>query len=188
MKLSSGLAKKFFNEGSLSELEAEQKARQILSKTTLTGLARRLFEDGLLGEKEADDAFRESLKERGSTFVSYLVDKKLVNPKEVAHSASREFGVPLIDIDTVELDTELIKKIGENILNTYKVIPLYERGTRKLFVAVSDPTNLPALDAIKFHTKMNVEPILVEENKLAKIIEKSKEVFDTSMADLDLDD
>ena len=130
MKLSSGLAKKFFKDGSLSELDAEKKAKQMLSKTTLIGLARRLFEDGLLEEKEADEAFRESLKVRGMTFVSYLVSKKLVNPKEVAHSASKEFGVPMINIDSVALDSELIKKIGEHILKTYKVIPLFERGTR----------------------------------------------------------
>jgi len=179
----SGLCLKFFVEDSLTIIEAEQKAKKILDDTKLTGLARRLFADCLLSEKEADDAFKKALKIQGTTFVDYLVGHKILNAKEIAHSAAREFGVPLINIDELSLNVELVKKIDENILKKHKVIPIFERNKR-LFIAISDPTNLPALDAVKFHTGMSIEPILVEEDKLLQWVEKTVEIFDVSVSDL----
>jgi type IV pilus assembly protein PilB len=156
--------------------------------TTLAGLARKVVEYGLLTPEQAEEAFNQSLKERKS-FVTYVVENKLIsNCRELALAAAEEFGWPVVDIDTIDLNPDTIKKIDEKLLKKHKALPIFERGKR-LFVAVSDPTNLPALDEIRFHTKMNTEPVVVEEDKLAKVIERALEVFDTSMKDLggDLD-
>lgn len=152
------------------------------SKVILNGLARKLVNDNLLSEDKAGEAFDESLKQRKS-FVSYIVENKLVSSREVALAAAEEFGVPLIDIESVDLNPEIIKLVNEGLLNKNKTLPIFTRGKR-LFVAVSDPTNLPALDEIKFHTKMNTEAILAEEDRLNKVIERALEMFDTSMNDL----
>ncbi|EIJ43807.1 type IV-A pilus assembly ATPase PilB [Beggiatoa alba B18LD] len=153
------------------------------SKVILTGLARKLVTENLLTEAVAEQAFEEALKTRIS-FASYIVEKKLLGSKEVAHAASEELGVPLVDIENVELNPEVIKLIDEKLLKKHRTLPIYKRGNR-LFVAMSDPTNFPALDEIKFQTKMNTEAILVEEDKLIKLMEKVAELFDTSMKGLD---
>jgi type IV pilus assembly protein PilB len=152
------------------------------SKIILTGLARRLVDDGFLKQEDAEEAFEKSLATR-TPFVSYVVEKKLVGSREIAFAAAEEFGVPLVDIESVELNTEIIKLIDEKLIRKHKVLPMYKRGNR-LFVAMSDPTNLNALDEIKFSTKTHTEVILVEDDKLGKIIERSLEVFDNTMKDL----
>ncbi|TXK95978.1 type IV-A pilus assembly ATPase PilB, partial [Methylococcaceae bacterium HT1] len=69
----------------------------------------------------------------------------------------------------------------------HHALPLFQRGNR-LFIALSDPTNIQALDDIKFHTRLNTETILVEEDKLTRAIESFIDAADTSMDDLlDLD-
>jgi type IV pilus assembly protein PilB len=152
------------------------------SKIILTGLARRLVDDGFLKQEDAEEAFEKSLASR-IPFVSYVVEKKLVGSREIAFAAAEEFGVPLVDIESVELNTEIIKLIDEKLIRKHKVLPMYKRGNR-LFVAMSDPTNLNALDEIKFSTKTHTEVILVEDDKLNKLIERSLEVFDNTMKDL----
>ncbi len=152
-------------------------------KNNLTGMARKLVIDGLLSEIEAETAFDNSLTTR-IPFVTYLVNQKLVTSLDIALAAAEEFGVPLVDIESLELNPDTIKLIDQKLLVEHKAIPLFQRGSR-LFVALSDPTKLPALEAIKFRTKMHTEVILAEEDKLNKVIERTLELFDTSMQDLE---
>lgn len=135
----------------------------------LSGLARRLVEDNLLEEDAARNATEEARKNR-IPFVSHLVQNEIVNAKDIAMSASEEFGTPLLDINT--LDPEVIPKnlVDEKLIRANHAIPIFHRGNR-LFVAVSDPTNRTGLDEIKFQTGISTEEVLVEENKLASFIE-----------------
>lgn len=158
-------------------------------KTNLSGLGRRLVMDGILAEEPAQKAFQEAIKNR-QPFVALLVEKKLAKPADIANAASAEFGVPMLDLGAVEIDTEVVKLVDSKLVQKHHALPIFRRGKR-LFVAISDPTNLAAMDEIKFHTGMTVEPIVVEEDKLQKTIEKALEAADTSMQDLaggDLDD
>ncbi len=158
-------------------------------KTNLSGLGRRLVMDGILAEEPAQKAFQEAIKNR-QPFVALLVEKKLAKPADIANAASAEFGVPMLDLGAVEIDTDIVKLVDSKLVQKHHALPIFRRGKR-LFVAISDPTNLAALDEIKFHTGMTVEPIVVEEDKLQKTIEKALEAADTSMQDLaggDLDD
>ncbi len=160
------------------------------AQMTLNGLARRLVNDGHLAETDALRAQEESDKKK-LPLVSYLVEKKLLDGKIIATSASEEFGIPVFDIGAIELETEITKLVDEKLIRKHRALPLYKRGNR-LFVAVSDPTNLTALDEIKFHVGANTEAVLVEENKLKDVIEKAMAGADTSLADMsgdgDLDD
>ncbi len=135
----------------------------------LSGLARRLVEDELLDEGAARSASEEARKTR-VPFVTHLVQNNIVSARDIANSASEEFGTPLFDITT--LDPEVIPKnlVDEKLIRTNHAIPIFHRGNR-LFVAVSDPTNRQGLDEIKFQTGITTEEILVEENRLAGFIE-----------------
>jgi len=155
----------------------------------LGGLARKLVLDGHLQEAKAAEAQTTALKEKIS-FVTYLVSKNLVKGRVVAGAASEEFGVPVLDIDCIDIDPEVVKLVSEKLIRKHSTLPIFKRGSR-LYVAVSDPTNLQGLDEIKFQAGMGTEPILVEDNKLLKNIDRALEASETSMADLgdtDLDD
>ncbi len=155
-------------------------------KTNLTGLPRRLVAAGLLSEADAADAQRDAAAEK-LLLVSHLVRNKKLNARAVASAASEEFGVPAVDLDAVDLAQAPLKEVEAALIEKHHALPLFKRG-RKLFVGVSDPTNLQALDEIKFKTGMTVDAVIVEEDKLAKGIERAVQAMDTSMKDLAGDD
>ena len=155
-------------------------------KINLSGLARKLVLDGLLEEAAAQEHFQGALKKK-QPFVAYLVENDLVPSSEIALAASQEFGVPLLDIDFLELDIDFVKLIKEDLIKKHHALPIFKRGKR-LYIALSDPTNLQALDEIKFAVGMNTEAILVEEDKLAKLIDKTLEEMDGGLGDMDDDD
>jgi type IV pilus assembly protein PilB len=153
------------------------------TKSPLTGLARMLVIEGLIGEQDAQQAVQ-SATEQKVALVSYLVEKKLVSARDIAHAASVEFGVPVMDINALDIDPEAIKLVKEEIMRRHHALPLFKRGS-KLFVAISDPTNLKALDDIRFQVGGTTEQILVEEDKLVKVLEKALEAADTGLGDMD---
>ena len=148
----------------------------------LGGHARRLVMDGLLDEATALEAHEKSIKKR-QHFVSYLVSNKILNGSEIALSGSQEFGVPLLDLDVMDLESAPVSLVSDKLIHQHHALPLFKRGSR-LYIAVSDPTNLAAIDEFKFHTGVNTEAVLVEEEKLEKIIEEALEKMDTTMSDL----
>ncbi|HSG65928.1 MAG TPA: type IV-A pilus assembly ATPase PilB [Gammaproteobacteria bacterium] len=152
----------------------------------LTGLPRRLVQDGVVTEEAVNQAL-EATKEKGSSLVAYLVSNDLGNPRKIAVAAAHEFGVPLLDLDAVALDLDVVKLVSEKLLTRYRVLPLLQRGKR-LYVGVSDPTNLQALDDIGFQTSLRVEPIVVEQDKLDMRVGKAIEAVDTSMSSFQEDD
>jgi len=148
----------------------------------LGGLARRLVQDNMLSEQDARKAHEQALRQKAH-FVSYVVENKLVKAFDVATAASHEFGVPLFDLGALDINGAPVQLVNEKLIRKHHALPLFKRGNR-LFLGVSDPTNLRALDEIKFHTALIAEAILVEEDKLAKAIETSLDAQDTSMSDL----
>lgn len=155
----------------------------------LSGLARRLVSDGLISESDALSA-QLAAKEAKQALVSYLVNNKLIASKDIASVASQEFGVPLFDIDAMNVDLFATEAIQEKLIRQHNALPLYQRGNR-LFVAVSDPTNLQALDEFQFNTGINTYAVLIDELKLSHAIEraldKSNEQLD-DFGDAELDD
>ncbi|MGB5438748.1 MAG: type IV-A pilus assembly ATPase PilB [Gammaproteobacteria bacterium] len=148
----------------------------------LSGLARRLVMDGLLDETVATTAHEAALKKR-THFVSYLVENKILKSQDIAWSGSQEFGVPLFDITTMDMESAPVKLVSEKLIRQHNALPLFKRGNR-LFIAVSDPTNLAAVDEFKFHTGINTEAVLVEEDQLQKVMEKALDAMDTTMSEL----
>ena len=156
------------------------------NRVPLSGLARKLVSDGLLDEQAAIRAFQDALSTR-VPFVKYLIDHKLAESKVIAHAAAHEFGVPLLDIEALEIDPEIVKLVSVELIQRHHALPIFKRGNR-VYIAVSDPTNLQALDEIKFHIGANTDAVLVEESKLAKAIEKSLEAADTGLGNMEESD
>ena len=155
------------------------------AQMSLNGLARKLVLDGLLAEPDALKAQTEATRKK-MPLVSYLVESKLVGSKDLANAAAHEFGLPLLDISGIEIDPETTKLVDEKLVRQHHGLPIFKRGNR-LFIAVSDPTNLIALDEIKFHAGTNTEAVLVEEDKLNIVIEKAMSDSDTTLQELDGD-
>ncbi len=156
----------------------------------MQGLPLRLIQDGLIDERSMTQAMAAAAESK-SNIVSYLVQNSLAQARDIAIAASQEFGVPLLDLDAIAPDLDTVKLVSDKLLAKHRVLPLVRRGKR-LFVAVSDPTNLHALDEIKFQTGLSVEAVVVEEDKLQRIASKAMEQVDTQMPalgddDLDLD-
>ena len=152
------------------------------SEVNLSGLARCLIQDSLLTEEEATKAYSAALKDK-QPFVSYLVEKKIIDSSEIAMSASKGFGVPIFNLEAMDLEMAPNDEVPEKLIRTHHMLPLFKRGNR-LFLAVSDPTNHQGLDEIRFNTGLATEAILVEDDVLGKTIEKVLEAQDTSMSDM----
>jgi len=156
----------------------------------LSGLARRLVSDGLLSNDDALSA-QASAKEASQAFVTYLVNNKLTSSADIAVVSSQEFGVPLFDIDTMNMELAATGLIQEKLIRQHNALPLFQRGNR-LYVALSDPTNLRALEEFQFNTGINTYPVLVDEQNLSTAIERaldsSADVLDDDFGDAELDD
>jgi type IV pilus assembly protein PilB len=156
------------------------------SQSNLSGLPRRLVQDGIVSEEDIQTA-AEAARKAKEPLVSYLVEKELADPRAIAVAAAHEFGVPLLDIDAIEIEVETLRAVDQKLLTKHRVLPLMMRGKR-LFLGVSDPTNLQAIDDVQFQTSLRIDPVVVEESKLMERISKALEAVDTSMSSFDDDD
>jgi len=159
---------------------------QFIAKSGLQGLPQRLVADGLVSDTQMVEAIN-AANERRVSIVSYLVEHNVADAREISIAASQEFGAPLLDLDAIQPDLDTVRVVSEKILRKHRVMPLVKRGKR-LFVAISDPTNLHALDEVKFATGFSVEAVVVEEDKLNRLLTHSLEQVDTSMPELAGDD
>ena len=152
----------------------------------LSGLAGRLVAEGLIEAQAASQAQKDASLER-MPYVQYLVEKKGVNSQRLAEVASQEFGVPLFDIDAFNLTFLPDGLVDTALVTKHHALPLFRRGNR-LFIAVSDPTNLAALDEIKFHTGINTDAVLIEDRGLTQAIAEwvdSQDQLGDGLSDLD---
>ena len=162
------------------------KYRIMAVELQLNGLSRKLVSNGLLKEEQAIDALKSSIEEK-VPFTRYLVTNKIMDADKVAMEASKEFGLPVFDLDALDPESVPRDIVDEKLIKKYRVIPLYKRGKR-LYVAISDPTNLAAIDDIKFQVGINTEAVLVEEDKLSKMVEKLLEEQESALDGLMDDD
>ncbi len=150
------------------------------STIRISGLARRLINDGFVSEQDATTAQKKA-HDNGIPLTSYLVKNNLIAANDLAHSASNEFGIPLLSIGSIDLESIPSNLVPEKLIRRHHALPIQKRGNR-LFVAISDPMNLAALDEFKFNTGITTEAILVEEDKLGAIIDKALEMGDKSIS------
>ncbi|OOG52876.1 type IV-A pilus assembly ATPase PilB [Rhodanobacter sp. B05] len=135
----------------------------------LSGMARRLVSEGLLPEDDVRKAMVESAQ-RKLPLGSWLLDQNLVDNAQLTRIASLEFGMPMMDVSSLNPVTMPLDLLSEALITKHQALPLFRRGKR-LFVGIADPTQSHALDEIKFHSNCLVEPILVERGSLLRVIE-----------------
>lgn len=153
---------------------------------SLSGLATRLVSEGLVDEATAHTAEREA-QEQGESLVIRLLATKGVDTARFTAIASEDFGIPVVNIDSIDVDTEVVSLVSEKLMTKHHVLPIFKRG-RKLYVAIVDPTDTVGLDEIKFHTGLGIEPILVDSSKLTKKLDDAISASDTTFSDLGSDD
>ena len=156
-----------------------------------SGFIRRLVEDGHMTAANMQNAI-DAAKKAKQDIVAHLIEQHRLSPLTIAESISVEFGEPLFDLAVYDVGL-LPRELTDNkLIQKHRVVPLTQRG-QILYVATSNPTNIDALDAIRFNTKLNIEPIIVEHTKLEKLIEQhfgdssSFDFGDSEDFDLDID-
>jgi type IV pilus assembly protein PilB len=153
---------------------------------TLSGLARALVQQDQLREAEAERIAAEAKPDAGG-FVGQLIATGRMSARDIAVFASRTFGYPLIDLNAYAPEHLASDAIDRRVMLNHQVVALLRRGNR-LSVALADPTNLRALDEIRFQTGMAVDPVVVEADKLAAILTGVAEKPETSLRDMVDDD
>src|SRR5471030_3526539 len=159
-----------------------------MTDVVLTGLAKQLVLAELLNEKTAQQAYAQARRNKLS-LVTYLVQNRLVKSLVLAEMASDQFGVPFLDLNTLDKDGQPKGLVSEKLVRQHHALPLWRRGN-KLFVGISDPTNHQAITDIQFSTGLTTEAILVEDDKLADAIDKFFDNNSTGleeMGDVDLE-
>jgi type IV pilus assembly protein PilB len=149
----------------------------------LSGLAKRLVNEGVCSAEVAADASIQC-REKQQTFISYIIEQRLVSAYRAAAAASEEFGIPLLDLDALDPASFPQGLIKESLITKHHALPLQKRENR-LFVAVADPTNIQALDEFKFQSGITTEAIIVEEDKLTRTIESFLDNQNSALDDLD---
>ncbi len=131
----------------------------------LSGLARALVQAGRLKEAEAEALLAQAAAS-GKSFIEQAASAKKLTPIQIATFAAETFGYPLLDLAAFDDAHIPNNAIDRKLIAAHRVIPLNKRGNR-LTIATADPTNLRALDEIRFQTGLAVDPVVVEEPKLA---------------------
>lgn len=149
----------------------------------LSGLARRLVKDGVFSADVARDAI-DKARASQKPFISHIIDERLVSAHRAASAASDEFGLPLLDLSAFDASIVPQGIVSEQLINKHHAIPLIKRDNR-IYVALSDPTNIQALDEIKFHTGTTTEGVIVEDDKLKQFIATFLEGSDSALDDLE---
>ena len=155
------------------------------SSLSVSGLARALVQQKVLTQMEMETMASQA-KTTGIAFVEQFLMSRKMTANELGLFAAEKFGVPLFDLAAIDPNALAREYFDVKQANAHRILPLHMRGKR-LFVAVSDPTNLKALDEIRFKTNLQVEPVLVEDDKLAQVLRYRTEESDTTVKEMTAD-
>lgn len=148
----------------------------------LSGLARALVQAGQLKEAEAEQLLAQAHSSKTS-LIEQIISNQKASALDIARFVADTFGYPLLDLNALDEAHIPSDAIDRKLIATHKVIPLNKRGNR-LSVAIADPTNLRALDEIRFQTGLAVDPIVVEHPKLAPLVSKYAETASEALKNL----
>jgi type IV pilus assembly protein PilB len=154
--------------------------------TPLSGLARALVQAGRLKDQEAEELLTQANHEKRS-LIEQIVASNKISSLDIARFVAETFGYPLLDLAAFDEVHIPVNAIDRKLISAHKVIPLNRRGNR-LSIAIADPTNLRALDEIRFQTGLGVDPIVVELGKLAPLVAKYAESAEETLKSLTVDD
>jgi type IV pilus assembly protein PilB len=137
--------------------------------SALSGVARVLVHAGRLTARTAEELSRVARERKGS-FVAAAISAGAVQAADLAHTLSTALALPLLDLNAVDLQRLPSGIVDTKITTQYQLIALGKRGNR-IFIGAADPTDQEAVERIKFATQLTPEWVIVEYDKLAKILE-----------------
>lgn len=155
----------------------------------LTGLARALVQQSKLRADRAESLARKAAQ-ANTHFIDELVaasDTTGLTANQIAKFAAETFGHPLFDLSCIDADQLPKDIIDRKLVSSLRVLALRKRGN-KVAVAVSDPTNVQALDQIKFQTQLALDVVVVEHDKLMRLVENASQSVSQSLEALVGDD
>lgn len=140
-------------------------------QSSLSGVARMLVHAGKLQAKAAEDLVRQA-REKKTSFVNAVIASGQVSPFDLAHTLSSALALPLLDLSAMDPQRMPQNVIDAKLAHQYQVVALARRGSR-LFVGGADPTDLEVIERIKFATQLQPEWVIVEHDKLVKMLSQS---------------
>nr|WP_226905612.1 ATPase, T2SS/T4P/T4SS family [Legionella antarctica] len=133
------------------------------------GIGQLLVLENLLTKTKAVEFYKLAAEEKTS-LLQYLVKNNILSAEQIASTAAQSFGVPLIDIDCIDIENTPLNLVNEKLIRRHAMIPLFSRGTN-LYLATDDPSKQASLNEIQFHTGLNTYAIVVETDKLSLFID-----------------
>ncbi len=150
---------------------------------TLSGLARALIQQGRITEADALACSTNGASGGPNAFIQELAQRKLMGNQDVAAFAAETFGYPLLDVNALDQAALPREAIDRKLITKHQVIPLSRRQNR-LTIATADPSNMRILDEIRFQTGMQVDLVVAEAEKLAKLAEKVSDSAEKTLREL----
>ncbi len=148
----------------------------------LSGLARALVQAGRLSPGQADGLHKKAAADK-TAFIDALLESGIIEPAALASFCAETFGYPLLDLSCFAPESLPATAIDAKLMQAQRVIALAKRGN-KMSVALSDPTNIQALDQIKFQSEASVEPVIVAHDVLLKLLDKLAKSAEASLNEL----
>ncbi len=136
----------------------------------ISQLGEMLLKDNIITSEQLDMAIKQQ-RQQGGSLGSVLIHLGFAEDDDITSVLSRQYGVPSINLAYFEIDAQVIKLIPLETAQKYLIIPLSRVGTT-LTIAMADPTNVFAMDDIKFMTGFNVEPVVASEASILEALEK----------------
>jgi type IV pilus assembly protein PilB len=141
-------------------------------QSSLSGVARVLVHAGKLNAKTAEDLVKQAAKDKKTSFVASVIAAGAVTPSDLAHTLAGALALPLLDLNAVDAQKLPRNIIDGKLASQYQIIVLGKRGNR-LFIGGADPTDQEAVERIKFATQLTPEWVIVEHDKLSKVLENA---------------
>jgi type IV pilus assembly protein PilB len=155
-------------------------------QSSLSGVARVLVHAGKLSSKAAEDLAK-SAKERRISFIGAVIASGAVSAFDLAHTLSTALALPLLDLSAVDFERLPKNVVEPKLAVQYQLVMLGRRGNR-LFIGGADPTDQEAVERIKFATQLSPEWVIVEYDKLARIMESQGATATETLEALTADD
>ncbi len=159
------------------------------------GLLISLIRAGLIQQGQSEQ-LQERARNEKKTLVTYLIDNDIISSEQLAELCELEYGIPLLDLDAFELGEIPHKYLSTPLIEKHHALPIYTQGNT-LYIALSDPTNITALEDFGFTFNLHTEALLVDDRKLHRAIQRlteptadefSKSIADDNISDIEIND
>ena len=130
-----------------------------------------LLEEKLITPEDLSAAVAEQRK-TGQLLGATLIQLGLVNEEALLQSLQRQLGLPLVDLESIDIDESTVALIKEEVAKKYLALPIAVEGRSTLVVAMADPLNVAAIEDLRFHSGMFIKPVLSSQSALSDAIDK----------------